>query len=236
MIDEADVSPERKWLDEQRARMVVKNLKKRGIEAQYVANRKEALSTILGMIPPGAVVARGDSVSFDQLGVVPELVRRNQNRLIIPLEWDADGFPTAEWEQRFNMMREAFLADIFLTSVNAVTLDGKLVSTDGLGNRVSAMIFGPKKVIIVTGINKIVKGVNEALDRIREIAAPMNARRHYLKHHRPEFGDLPCVKTGSCVDCRHDWKICNYTVIIEGQQVRQQGRINVVLVREELGI
>jgi len=235
-MDETNVSQERRWLDEGRARMVVKNLQRRGIDAQYVASRREALAAILGMIPPGVVVARGDSVTFDQVGVVAELVKRNQNKLIVPLEWDADGTPTAEWEQRFNMMREAFFADIFLTGVNALTLDGKLVSIDGLGNRVSAMIFGPKKVIIVAGVNKIVKGVNEALARIHEIAAPMNARRHYLKHNRPEFGDLPCVRTGICVDCNHPCRICNYTVIIEGQQERMKDRINVVIVGEELGI
>jgi len=218
-MDETNVSQERRWLDEGRARMVVKNLQRRGIDAQYVASRREALAAILGMIPPGVVVARGDSVTFDQVGVVAELVKR-----------------TAEWEQRFNMMREAFFADIFLTGVNALTLDGKLVSIDGLGNRVSAMIFGPKKVIIVAGVNKIVKGVNEALARIHEIAAPMNARRHYLKHNRPEFGDLPCVRTGICVDCNHPCRICNYTVIIEGQQERMKDRINVVIVGEELGI
>ena len=236
MIDETNVSQERKWLDEGRARMVVKNLQRRRIDAQYVDNRREALVAILGMIPPGVVVARGDSVSFDQVGIVPELVKRNQNKLIVPLEWNTDGTPTAEWEQRFNMMRETFFADVFLTGVNALTLDGKLVSIDGVGNRVSAMIFGPKKVIIVAGVNKIVKGVNEALARIHEIAAPMNAKRHFLKHNRPDFGDLPCVKTGVCVDCNHPSRICHYTVIIEGQQERMNDRISVVIVGEELGI
>jgi len=123
-----------------------------------------------------------------------------------------------------------------LTGTNAITLDGKLVNIDGVGNRVAAMIFGPKKVIVVAGINKIVSDVNEALERIRGFAAPMNAKRHYLKHQQPELGDLPCVQTGSCVDCRHDWRICNYTVIIEGAMIGQKGRINVVLVGEELGL
>jgi len=134
------------------------------------------------------------------------------------------------------MQRETFFADIFVTGTNAITLDGKLVSTDGLGNRVSAMIFGPKKVILVAGVNKIVNDVDEALRRIHEVAAPLNARRHYLKHHQPELGDLPCVRTGSCVDCSHGWRICRYTVIIEGTMAREKGRINVVLVGEELGL
>jgi hypothetical protein len=134
------------------------------------------------------------------------------------------------------MQREAFSCDVFLAGTNAVTMDGKLVNTDGLGNRVSAMIFGPEKVILVVGANKIVKNLDEAMERIREVCAPMNARRHFLKHHSSEFGDLPCVRTGKCIDCNHDWKICNYTVIIEGAMAREKGRINVVLVGEELGI
>ena len=98
------------------------------------------------------------------------------------------------------------------------------------------MIFGPEKVIVVAGVNKIVKDVDEALERIHNIAAPMNAKRHYIKHHTVEFGDLPCVRTGSCVDCSHAHRICRYTVIIEGVMVREKGRINVVIVGEELGI
>ncbi len=237
MIDETDISQERKWFGEQRARTVVNNLQKRSVNAQYVSSRQEALSVVLGMIPPGATVARGDSISLEQVGVIPELIKRNQNRLIDPLEKDADGFYIiAESEQRLRIARETFSADIFLVGTNAVTLDGKLVNTDGWGNRVSAMIFGPEKVIIVVGVNKIVRDVNEAVERIHDVAAPMTAKRHYLKHHRPEWGDLPCVRTGRCVDCRHDWRICNYTVIIEGQQAREKDRIHVVLVGEELGI
>jgi hypothetical protein len=236
MIDETDISQEKKWLHEQRARTVIKNLQKRNLNGQYVSGLQEALSAVLEMIPPGVIVARGDSVSFDQVGIIPELIKRDQNRLIDPFRRDADGFYAAGVDERWRMHRETFFADIFLTGTNAITLDGKLVNIDGLGNRVSAMIFGPKKVIVVAGVNKIVKDVNEALERIHGVAAPMNARRHYLKHQRPEFGDIPCVRTGSCIDCSHDWRICRYTVIIEGALVRDKGRINVVLVGDELGL
>ena len=141
-----------------------------------------------------------------------------------------------EKEERRRMQREAFLSDIFLTGTNAVTLDGKLVNIDGLGNRVAAMIFGPQKVIVVAGVNKIVKDENQALERIRQFAAPINARRHYTQHNRPEFSDLPCVRTGKCVDCNHKWRICHFTVIIEGAWFQEEARTNVVLVGEELGI
>ncbi len=237
MIDETDISQEKAWFYEKRATTVIKNLQKGNINGQYVLNRQEALTTIMEMIPPGAVVARADSISLDQMGVIPELIKRNQNRIIDPLERDADGFfVIAEQEQRWRMVRETFSADIFLVGTNAITLDGKLVNVDGWGNRVSAMIFGPEKVIVAVGVNKIVKDVNEALERIHHFAAPMNAKRHYLKHHREEFSDLPCVRTGRCVDCSHGSRICRYTVIIEGIRVWEKGRINVVLVGEELGI
>lgn len=236
MIDETDMSQEKKWFQEERARTVVNNLTKKNIAAQYVASREEALTTILEMIPAGVTVARGDSLSFDQVGVIPALVKRGQNKLIDPFERDSDGYFAVQGEARQQMERETFFADIFLTGTNAITLDGKLVSTDGHGNRVSAMIFGPRKVIILAGVNKIVKDLDAALERIHQVCAPLNAKRHYLKHHRPEFGDLPCVRTGRCTDCNHDWRLCRYTVIIEGTVVREKGRINVVLVGEELGI
>ena len=134
------------------------------------------------------------------------------------------------------MARGAFSADIFLVGSNAVTLDGKLVNTDGRGNRVAPLIYGPDKVIVVAGANKLVNDLEEAFQRIRQIAAPVNARRHYLKHHNPHFAELPCARTGQCADCNLDWRICHYTVIIDGAMLWEKGRINLVLVGEELGI
>jgi len=183
MLDERDISEERKWFYQERARAAVANLQKRNINAQYVLTCQDALPIVLEMIPKGVTIARGDSVSLEQVGVISELRKRNQNKIIDPFERDAEGFYLVEWEQRRKMMREAFSSDVFLTGTNAVTLDGKLVSTDALGNRVAAMLFGPEKVIVVAGVNKIVKDVDEALVRIREVAAPINAKRHYLKHH-----------------------------------------------------
>jgi hypothetical protein len=236
MIDEADISRERAIFYEQLAGKVIDNLQKRRMSGQYASNRKKALSAVLEMIPPGDVVARGDSISIDQIGLLPAILKRNQNALIDPFKTDADGFWMASSEERQGMMRESFFADILVTGTSAITLDGKLVNIDGNGNRVAAMIFGPRKVIIIAGVNKIVKDTAEALERIHQFAAPLNAKRHYLKHHHSYFSDLPCVKTGSCIDCRHEWRICNYTVIIEGAMPRHKGRINLVLVGEELGI
>ena len=236
MSNETDISAERKWLYQERARIVVTNLQKRNINAQYVSARAEALYVVMEMIPEGATVVRGDSQSLDQIGIIPALRKRNQNKVLDPFEWDADGNFVVGEEERGRMHREAFFADVFLASTNAVTLDGKLVSIDGMGNRVAAMIFGPEKVILVVGANKIVKDLNAALERMHEVCAPITAKWHSLEHHRSEFEDLPCVRTGRCVDCNNDWRVCRSTVIIEGTWAPVKGRINVVLVGEELGI
>ena len=236
MVDERDMSQEREWFYRERAEIVATNLQKRNMNAQYVSTREKALPIILDMIPEGVKVVRGDSITLDQIGVIPELRKRHQNKYIDPFEINPDGSWLHEREERLNLMRETFTCDVFITSTNAITLDGKLVNIDGLGNRVAAMVFGPKKVIVVAGANKIVQDVEEALKRIRGVAAPVNAMRHFLKHQLVEFADLPCVKTGKCIDCNHDSRICNYTVIIEGAMIRQKGRINVVLIGEELGI
>lgn len=236
MIDETDLTEEKKWFYEQRAKTVIYNLKRKNIDAQYTFYKQEALSKVLELIPVNAVVARGDSITIDQLDIIPELEKR-KNKIIDPLARDADGsFAFPDIKQRVKIARAVFSADVFLVGTNAITLDGKLVNMDAWGNRVSAMIFGPEKVIIVAGVNKIVGNLDEALDRIRNFAAPMNAKRHYLKHHRTEFATLPCVVTGKCADCNHDWRLCHHTVIIDGTMIREKGRINVVLVGEPLGI
>ncbi len=237
MVDEANLSQEWTWFNDQRVKTVMNNLQKHNISAQYVPDRKAAFSTILEMVPPGAVIARGDSVTMDQIGIIEELEKRGQNRIIDPFKRTEDGhYFYPDIQKRKEIARGFFTADIFLVGTNAVTLDGKLVNTDAWGNRVSAMIFGPDKVIIAVGINKIVEDVNEAQERIHNLAAPMNAKRHALKHHRADFAELPCAKTGICANCNNDWRLCRYTVIIEGTMIREKGRINVVVVGESLGI
>ncbi len=234
--DETDLSPERKWLHDRWANVVISNLKKRHINAELTPDRTSALPIILGMIPEGTTVVRGDSVTIDQVGVLPELSRRGLNKIIDPFARDSSGKPLLSWEERLKMLREAFTADIFLTGINALTLDGKIISTDALGNRVAATIFGPAKVIVVVGVNKIVRDLDAAFNRIHEIAAPINAKRHTTRHHISEYSALACVQTGRCVDCSSEWKLCCNTVVIEGVFARAKGRINVVLIGEELGI
>jgi len=236
MIDETDLTLERQWFYDNKVKQVLKNLSKRNMCGQYVPGRKEALAAVMEMIPPGATVGQGNSISVQQVGVFEELIRRGQNEIIEYIYVASYDPPVHTPEESYRIEREVFTADVFLSGTNAITLKGTLVNTDGIGNRVAPMIFGPKKVIIVAGVNKIVRDLDEALDRVHNIAAPLNGMRHHLKHNFPETAELPCVKTGRCVDCSHPGRMCRCTGIIEGSDFRQKGRINVVLVGEELGL
>ena len=235
MASDTNTTRERGWLSETRAQVAIKNLRKNHINACYVPTRAEALSVIVSMVPDGSTVVRGDSITVDQIGVIPALIRRGQNRVVDPFEMDTRGRLKHKPEQAMNMYQKAFTADVFLAGSNAVTLDGKLVNTDGTGNRVAPMIFGPKKVILAAGVNKIVNDVEEARKRIRDICAPLDVKRYILKHDQMEYADLPCAKTGICTDCKHDLRFCCYTVIIEAVAITEHGRINVVIIGEELG-
>jgi hypothetical protein len=234
-MEENDTRPERAVYHERRAAQVIKNLEKRRMNGLYAATAADARDAILALIPPGAVVARGDSLTLSQLGVLEAIKARGQNELFDPFEADENGnWPPPDLREK--MLRDTFSADVFIAGSNAVTLDGKLVNVDGSGNRVAAMVYGPKKVILAVGVNKIVENAEEGRQRIRDIAAPLNSQRHLLHHHDAPMADLPCVKTGVCADCRQPYRICNYTVVIEGAMAFDEGRITVVLVGEELGL
>lgn len=235
VISDTAIGSEMGRFYEIRSGVVLKNLQRRNMEGYFVPNRQEALKLLLTLIPADAVVARGDSVTLNQIGIIPELAKRPQKRIINPVQPDEAGHHPPR-EERRKLQREALLADIFLTSTNAITLDGKLVNIDGAGNRVAAMIFGPAKVIVITGANKIVTDVDEGLHRIHNIVSPANSIRHYLKHEQTEAIERPCIKTGKCMDCFHEWRVCRNTVIIAGCQPPERGRIGVILVGEDLGI
>lgn len=218
-----------------RSAKVIKNLNRRNMNGYFVPNHQEALQLVMTLIPHGAVVGRGDSVTLNKVGVIQALLERNENKIINPVQTDAHGHHLPR-EERRKLQRQALLSDIFLTSTNAITLDGKLVNIDGAGNRVAAMMFGPKKVIVITGANKIVTDVDEALHRIHNVVSPVNSIRHYMKHQQAEAMERPCVKTGKCSDCFHEYRVCRHTTIIAGCQPAEKGRISVILVGEDLGI
>lgn len=195
----------------------VKNLQKRGFAAYSCDNAAAAAELALSLIPGGHVVAWGGSMTVAATGLLDKV--RKEYAVI-----DRDTADNAE--ERVEMMRKALLCDTFLMSSNAVSEDGQLVNIDGNGNRCAALVYGPKQVIVIVGINKIVKTVHDAVARARNTAAPINAQR---------FAGLntPCQKTGACMDCLSENCICNQIVIT--RRCQPQGRIKVIVVGEALG-
>ena len=218
-LDEITLKP-KAAIFRKKAETVVESLKKRSIGAAYVNTGKEAVDAICRMIPDGSVVALGGSVTIMQMGLLDALRRMN----IKLLDRYRPGITKEETEE---LALRGMTADILITSTNAVTADGKLVNEDGSGNRVAAIIFGPKKVLVVAGINKIVGTADDGLKRIKEIAAPLNCIRLGV--------DTPCARTGFCDDdaCHAPARLCSQITIIESNRVKD--RIHVFLVGEELG-
>ncbi len=196
------------------------------IPAVFVRNAKEAFAKVMSMIPEGSKVGLGDSLTLKQIGVIDALEKGNYTFFNA---WREGLSP----EESMDLKRRSLVSDVFVTGSNAVTLDGKIVNVDGHGNRTAAMLFGPRKVIIVVGVNKIVANVEEALNRIKTIAAPRNVKQ------KPHVIPLPpCAITGECGNCSGPWRICNKTVIIEGQfdNNRYTPVMSVIIVGEELGL
>jgi hypothetical protein len=206
------------WHDETLGAKAVAALVKNNFQATYCQTGQEAADKILALIPAEATVGAGGSWTVLQLGLLDTLEGRGNTVL-------THGKPGLKPEEAMDIRRRQLTCDVFLTGSNALTLDGKLVNTDATGNRVGAMTFGPKKVIIVVGVNKIVRDVAEAEKRIKLYAAPINNKR--LK--RPN----PCVQTGECMDCQAPTRICSITTIMSKKPVLTD--IHVFVVGEELG-
>lgn len=203
----------------------LKSLKSRGFKGFYAEDREVAKNKILEMIPAEATVGIGDSTTVKQIGVIEELKKRGTTVY--------DGFYRGiTWEKHEDMIHKSALCDVFLTGANAVTLDGRLVCVDAVGNRVSGIFFGHKFSIVVVGKNKLVKDLDEAFYRIRKLIAPTHARLRVELGGKPL--KTPCVVSGQCTDCRAADRICNIFTIIESKPLRTD--INVVIVDEDLGL
>ena len=201
-----------------RGELLVKNLRSRHFDAWYCKNKEEALAKALELIPDGASVAWGGVLSAQQIGLIDAL-RSDRYHAI-----DRDRANTPE--QRVQAMKEAMFADVFLTGANGLSLDGQMVNIDGTGNRVAATIYGPKEVIVIAGMNKVCDTLQQAVERARQVAAPLNMQR-FMK-------DTPCARTGKCGDCKAEGCICNQIVIT--RHCRPAGRIRFILVGEDLGL
>ena len=207
-----------RWHHDQVGERVAEALRRNDFDAVYCKSAAEAAEEVLRLVPENGTVGLGGSWTVKELGVVEKLKARGN----IILD---HGAPGLENDERVRIRRAQLTADAFLTGSNAVTMDGRLVNTDGSGNRVAAMIFGPGKVIVVAGVNKIVRDVEEAEERIRKTAAPINNKRLNLPN--------PCVKTGECMDCQGPTRICNVTTILHKRPKLTE--MHVILVGEELG-
>lgn len=208
--------------DQKRMVRTKESLEKNGFRVVLASSKEDAVEKVLGLIPVDAKVGVGGSVTVRELGLI-EALRERGNRVVH--HWLPD-VPIEGW---LPFMVEAHNSDVYLCSSNAVTEDGKLVNVDSSGNRVASMIFGPGRVVVVVGVNKIVGDVEAGLKRLREVAGPLNAKRHNIR-------ELPCVKTGVCADCDSPKRICRVITILERAPNRvRKPNITVVLVAEELG-
>jgi hypothetical protein len=204
---------------EKLAEHLINKLTKRRLAASYAPTAVKAKEEIIAMIPAGATVSRGGSMSLVEMGLWEELAQKPGVTVIDPFT------PGLAPEEAYARLRQGLLADYMIASANALTMDGRLVNLDATGNRVAAMCFGPEKVILAVGLNKVAPDLESALARVKHHAAPINAIR--LKRA------TPCAETGLCVDCKSPDRICYMWSIIEGH--RFENRIHVILVGEDLG-
>lgn len=202
---------------------LIKQLNQRRIAASYCKTAQDAKAEVLGLIPEAASVLRCGSESVVGLGLWEAIAAKPGVSVLNPY------VPGLTPEQAFDIRRKGFMADVLVTSTNALTLDGRLVNLDGGCSRVAPMLFGPRKVVLLVGMNKVVGDLEAAYSRIRTIAAPANNARLA----GPLGLKNPCVEDGRCHNCRSETKICNAWVVIEGSSVKD--RIHVVLVGEDLG-
>jgi len=196
------------------AQKVMKGLASRNMTGYYAASREEALQTALSLIPEGSSVAMGGAMSAHEIGLV-EALKNDKYHFI-----DRDAY-----QDKRAAMLMAYDADVFLSSVNAMTEDGMLVNIDGNANRVSAIAQGPRKVVFIVGMNKVCNDLDSAMKRARNVAAPINAQRFGLS--------TPCTQTGACMDCKSPDTICCQFLITRFS--RHAGRIHVILVNDSLG-
>ena len=202
---------------EKRGKILVKNLHSRNFEAYYCSTAVQALEKALELIPAGSSVGWGGAASAEEIGLI-EAIRSG----------DFQAFDRAKAntpEEREKIMMDCFGADFFLTGANGLSLDGEMVNIDGNGNRVGAIIYGPKNVLVIAGMNKVMDTLEDAVTRARTVAAPINQQR-FLKN-------TPCAVTGTCADCKSPECICNHIVIT--RNCRPAGRIKFIIVGEELG-
>lgn len=203
---------------EKRAKVLIKNLQKRHFEAYYCDTKEQALQKALELIPEGASVGWGGAMSANQIGLT-QAIRQGQYQAL-----DCSSCDTIE--EKEEKMRACLNADVFLTGANGLSMDGQMVNIDGTGNRVAAIVYGPRNVLVIAGMNKVEDTIEDAVRRARTVAAPMN--------HQRFPGKTPCTVNGVCGDCLAETCICNQVLVTRNSRI--EGRIKFILVGEALGL
>jgi hypothetical protein len=206
------------WYIEKQVEKTIANLEEHNFSCIFVANELQLHAKIKEWVPENSTVAVGDSMTLFETGVI-DLLRNGKYNFLDKYRMEITR------EEKKRIYQQSFSADTFICSTNALTEEGELYNIDGNGSRVAPMIYGPEQVIIVAGINKIVKNLEEAEKRVRNYAAPLDAKR--LRKN------TPCVSLGYCLDCKSDERICNDFVVIKRQFTK--GRIKVIIVGKQLG-
>ena len=206
-----------KWLVEAKIKRTIEALEKNNMSSYLVNDKEELIKVIETLINKGDKVGFGGSVTLEETGVLEYLRTADYNLL-------DRGKPGLTQEEIDNVLRECFFADAYFTSSNAITENGELYNVDGKGNRVAAMIYGPKKVIVIAGINKIVSDLDEAIKRVKNLSAPVNAMRLNKA--------TPCVKTAKCMECNSPDRICREFTVIKKPV---PNRIYVIFINNNLG-
>lgn len=203
---------------ENTAKTILKTFEKRGFEGCYCPTNEEAVQKAMSYVAPGMSVSFGGSMTLEECGVMDALKSRDDITLL-------DRSKAKSPEEIQEIYHKALSCDCYFMSTNALTMDGELVNTDGTGNRVAALIYGPAKVIIIAGMNKVSANLKEAYSRVKTKASSPNS----LRLNR----NTPCAVTGKCCDCFGEDCICSQTVIT--RRSADKNRIKIILVGEELG-
>ena len=206
------------WVNKEKILRTIKALDNNNMNGYYVKDKDELINKIEEIVKEDSIVSVGGSQTLFETGVI-DYLRTNRYKFLDRYE---EGLSR---EEIVKIFKKTFSADAYFTSSNAITEDGFLYNVDGNGNRVAAMLYGPEKVIVICGVNKIVKDLDRAIDRNRQVSAPSNAKR--LNRN------TPCTKVGYCMDCKSSERICNEYTLIKRQG--NKDRIHVIFLDEEFG-
>ncbi len=206
------------WLGEKQAEECVKNLNKHGFKTQFFLNCTDARAYILKAISGYKSFGFGGSDTTRKLDIIDTL---KQQKKVVYDHWENDLSP----ETSLKVRRNQSSCDCFFCSANAISISGEIINVDGIGNRTNAMSFGPGKVMVIAGINKLTMDIQTALQRVRNIAGPMRAKSLGMK--------TPCAETGICTDCNSPQRICRITTILHRKPMLTD--ITVIIINETLG-